>query len=148
MGWKNHKNTWRWVVSSTHRPHHTRWKSTVYPLAGCDQEPLWTTWGREKSYFYRDSNSDPSAVQPVARSHTDCAIPALLLIQMIWEIIVIMNIWMLRLWSTCICLGSLDTEQCYLERDLFICLYVCISAPLGVRTVGWILFTRHSRVLP
>jgi hypothetical protein len=31
---------------------------------------------RRKSYPYRDSNSDPSAVQPVASRYTDCAIPA------------------------------------------------------------------------
>jgi hypothetical protein len=30
-----------------------------------------------KSCSYRDSNSDPSAVQPVASRYTDCAIPAL-----------------------------------------------------------------------
>jgi hypothetical protein len=31
----------------------------------------------EKSCPYRDSNSDPSAVQPVASRYTDCDIPAL-----------------------------------------------------------------------
>jgi hypothetical protein len=37
---------------------------------------LWTTWRRENSRSYRDSNSDPSVVQPVASRYTDCAIPA------------------------------------------------------------------------
>jgi hypothetical protein len=32
---------------------------------------------REKSWSYRDSNSDPSVVHPVASRYTDCAIPAL-----------------------------------------------------------------------
>jgi hypothetical protein len=35
---------------------------------------VWTTW-REKSRFYRDPNSVPSAVQPVASCYADCAIP-------------------------------------------------------------------------
>jgi hypothetical protein len=31
---------------------------------------------KRKSYPYWESNSDPSAVQPIASSYTDCAIPA------------------------------------------------------------------------
>jgi hypothetical protein len=29
-------------------------------------EPVSRTWRGEKSYHYRDSNSDPSAIQPIA----------------------------------------------------------------------------------
>jgi hypothetical protein len=32
-----------------------------------------TTWRGEKFYPYQDSNSGPSAVQPIAIRHTDCA---------------------------------------------------------------------------
>jgi hypothetical protein len=39
--------------------------------AGWDPERAWTTWRVEKCYPYRDSNSDPSAVQPVASRYTD-----------------------------------------------------------------------------
>jgi hypothetical protein len=41
-------------------------------------EAIWTTWRRENSCPYRDSNSDPLAVQLIASRYTDCAIPALL----------------------------------------------------------------------
>jgi hypothetical protein len=34
------------------------------------------TWRKENSSSYRDSNSDPSPVQPVASCYTNCAIPA------------------------------------------------------------------------
>jgi hypothetical protein len=44
--------------------------------AGWAPEPVWTTGRRENSWPYRDSNSDPSVVQPVASLYTDCAIPA------------------------------------------------------------------------
>jgi hypothetical protein len=33
-------------------------------------------WRGEQSCPYRDVNSDPSAVQPVASRYTDCAVPA------------------------------------------------------------------------
>jgi hypothetical protein len=44
--------------------------------AGWALEPVWTTWRKENSLPYRDSNSDPSVVQPVASRYTDYAIPA------------------------------------------------------------------------
>jgi hypothetical protein len=37
---------------------------------------VWTKWRRENSWPYRDSNSDPSVVQPVTIRYTDYAIPA------------------------------------------------------------------------
>jgi hypothetical protein len=43
--------------------------------AGWAPEPVWPTWRRENCCLYRDSNSDPFAVQPVASHYTDCAIP-------------------------------------------------------------------------
>jgi hypothetical protein len=45
--------------------------------AGWVPEPVSTTWRRENSWPYRDSNSDPSVFQPVASRYTDWAIPAL-----------------------------------------------------------------------
>jgi hypothetical protein len=39
-------------------------------------EPVWTTWRRENSWPYRNTNSDPSVVQLVASRYTDWAIPA------------------------------------------------------------------------
>jgi hypothetical protein len=39
-------------------------------------ELVWVTWRGEKSYPYRDSNSDPSAVQLLGSGYTDCAISA------------------------------------------------------------------------
>jgi hypothetical protein len=45
-------------------------------IDGWAPEPVWTTWKGYKPCPYRDSNSDPSAVQSVASSYTDCAIPA------------------------------------------------------------------------
>jgi hypothetical protein len=44
--------------------------------AGWAREPVWTTWRRENSWPYRDSNCDLSVVQPVASRYTDWAIPA------------------------------------------------------------------------
>jgi hypothetical protein len=42
---------------------------------GWAPDQVWTTWRRENSWPYRDSNTDPSAVQPVASLCTDWAIP-------------------------------------------------------------------------
>jgi hypothetical protein len=40
--------------------------------AGWALELVWTTWRIENYLLYRDSNSDPSVVQPVANRCTDC----------------------------------------------------------------------------
>jgi hypothetical protein len=40
------------------------------PITGLDEVE------RENSCPYRNSNSDPSVIQPVASRYTDCAIPA------------------------------------------------------------------------
>jgi hypothetical protein len=71
--------SWRSVVSSTPRRLYPRGKSPPVPIgkvAGWPPEPVWTTWRRENPWHYRDSNSDPSVVQPVASRYTDCSIPA------------------------------------------------------------------------
>jgi hypothetical protein len=44
--------------------------------AGWTPESVHTMWRRENSWLFRDSNSDPSVVQPIVSSYTDCAIPA------------------------------------------------------------------------
>jgi hypothetical protein len=44
--------------------------------AGWASEPVWTTGKGENSWPYRDSNFDPSVVQPVASRYTDCIIAA------------------------------------------------------------------------
>jgi hypothetical protein len=47
--------------------------------AGWASEPVWTLWRRENSYFYRDSNSDPSAVQPVSQQMSSNTVRAIVL---------------------------------------------------------------------
>jgi hypothetical protein len=42
--------------------------------AGWAPEPVWMTWRSEKSWPYRDSNSDPLVLQPVPSYYTDYAI--------------------------------------------------------------------------
>jgi hypothetical protein len=56
-----------------------KWKEPLVPIrqeTGWTSEPVWTTWRRENSCPYRDSNSDPSIVQPVANCYIDCNLPA------------------------------------------------------------------------
>jgi hypothetical protein len=44
--------------------------------AGWASGTIWTTFRKEKDCPYRDSNSDPLAIKPVASSCNDCDIPA------------------------------------------------------------------------
>jgi hypothetical protein len=70
--------SWRWVVSFTHRSLYLLRKSSRYPLDGRLGGPQNRSgWHAQNSYHYRDSNSDPSIVQPVASHYTDWAIPTL-----------------------------------------------------------------------
>jgi hypothetical protein len=71
--------SWKWVVSFTPLPLYPRGKSPRYQFytrLGRPPAPVWTTWRRENSWPYRDSNSDSSVVQPVASRYTDYTIPA------------------------------------------------------------------------
>jgi hypothetical protein len=71
---------WRWVVSFTLLLLYPRGKSPpplpvpIGKKAGWASKPVWTTWRRENSWPYRDSNSD--VVQPVTSRYTDWAVPA------------------------------------------------------------------------
>jgi hypothetical protein len=52
------------------------WKDPQVPIGqevGWTSEPVWTIWRRKNSWPYRDSNSDPSVVQPVASRYTNYA---------------------------------------------------------------------------
>jgi hypothetical protein len=70
-------NSWRWVVSLTPRLLYPLGKEPPMPIgkeSGWAPEAVSTTWRRERSFPYRDSNSNPSVVQPVASRYTECAI--------------------------------------------------------------------------
>jgi hypothetical protein len=45
--------------------------------AGWAPEPVWTTWISGNSWPYRESNSDPSVIRPLASHYTDCVTAAL-----------------------------------------------------------------------
>jgi hypothetical protein len=49
-----------------------RWKSSRYPLNRRLSAPelVWTVWRRENFWPHRDSNTDPSVVQPLASHYT------------------------------------------------------------------------------
>jgi hypothetical protein len=58
--------TWRWVVSYTPRPLYPQRRSPWYALdKGLGWPHNLSEPCEEKSHPYRDSNSDPSAVQPI-----------------------------------------------------------------------------------
>jgi hypothetical protein len=66
------------VVNFTPRPLYPQGKSPPFPLdrkLGEPPEPVWTTW-RKNSWLYQDSNSNLSAVQPIASCYTHYAIPS------------------------------------------------------------------------
>jgi hypothetical protein len=71
--------SWRWVVSFMPPAALSPGRVSPVPIgyeAGWALEPVWMLQRSENSWLYRDSNSDPSAVQSVASRHTGCAIPA------------------------------------------------------------------------
>jgi hypothetical protein len=71
---------WMRVVSFTppaSLPHGENPPVPIGKEAGWDPESVWPLWRTEIFLPYRDSNSDPSIVQPVASRYTDCAISAL-----------------------------------------------------------------------
>jgi hypothetical protein len=49
------------------------------------QEPVWTTWRKENSGPYRDSNANLLVVQPIAGRYTDYTITAPLLHTPSWR---------------------------------------------------------------
>jgi hypothetical protein len=64
------------MVAFTLRPHYLRGKApgTHWIGGGWAPEPVRTMWRRENSWPYRDSNSDPSVVQPIASCYINYAI--------------------------------------------------------------------------
>jgi hypothetical protein len=66
-------------------------------------EPIWTTWRRENSWPDRDSNSDPSVVQPAASRYTDYTIPAP------W-------LWFID-YLKCDAMYSANAYQCFIPED-------------------------------
>jgi hypothetical protein len=71
--------SWRWVLSFTSRRLYPRIKSLPVPIGqetGRTPEPVWTSLRWEKCFPCRDSNSDPSAVQPITSRYYNCDIPA------------------------------------------------------------------------
>jgi hypothetical protein len=70
--------TLRWVVSFMPQPLYFQGKSPPVPIgleAGWAPESVWTTWRRQNSLPYQDSNSNPLVVQPVASCYTKYTIP-------------------------------------------------------------------------
>jgi hypothetical protein len=63
-------NSWGWSPSHPARFTPRERNSGTHWIGGWVGP--WTTWRGENSCSYRDSNCDPSAVQPVARRYTDC----------------------------------------------------------------------------
>jgi hypothetical protein len=69
--------SWRWVVSFTPPPLYPWGKKAPDTHWICGWvEPVWTTWRRENSWPYRDSNSHPSVIQTVPCCYTNYGIPA------------------------------------------------------------------------
>jgi hypothetical protein len=70
------RTSWKWVVRLTPQPLYPRGKSPRYPLDRRLGGPQSRSRRRgENCWPYRDSNSDPSVVQPVTSRYTDYTIP-------------------------------------------------------------------------
>jgi hypothetical protein len=69
--------TWALVEGelSASRPDHFTHPVPSGQEASSAPEPVWLAWKGENSCPYRDSNSNPSAIQPVASRYTDYAPP-------------------------------------------------------------------------
>jgi hypothetical protein len=66
--------SWRWVVSFTPLP--GEWAPGTHWIGNWGGPQKWRWRHGENSWHYRDSNSDPSVVQPVASRYTCYVIPA------------------------------------------------------------------------